>query len=654
MRRHTRAPNQASLRGKSFVVYSGSGASNPPSRLHFYDPGSTRTIYSVSGTSAGAGLLASYYEVTGLTYALFTVGSHAVNIQYADGTRFFVDAPSDIGDYTYTGLRWDYTPGVAASWAVQGEAEPQGSDDQTAAEVSVDTTNFGNNLTTGADTAQKAFDELDNLSIGSGGGGLNSGQVRDQVKAQIQAGPGINVESDGADATQTLEISATANDSGVDVLATDSARARQTASSPSFWRLAGLSNANRFTFTHEGTAYGITSIEQHKTDNTVSVTVQPVASRSNLDGVDIDINGVRFPFSRATEYEPGDASNPDEYSWRHGAQVFTATNNVAKIISPIGADNYVPGAGPNDDVLKRVNNANAWGKVDTANVDDNAITAGKLATDAVETAKIKDGAVTASKLASGAVLPTASNDTVAAYRNNVWTAEKVNSALIADGAIQTIDIAEEAVTRAKIASGAVGTDEIEDNTVSEAKIAEAVTDRLVPAGGTDGQFLSRTGTGYEWDDAPSGGGGTGTGEPPDVYRITMLAAAEGPPLVNRHSVTPSTSAVVLSDWATIALTANATAVEGVTVANNRITFAHARKCEVGVEIRTHTDAGGGAARVVCCDEGCQDRNAQYGRAVVIVDGLHEDIRKCRHVAARPGLRNQQYQLLARCGRRRRV
>ena len=345
-----------------------------------------------------------------------------------------------------------------------------------------------------------------------------------------------------------------------------------------------------------GTAYGVTSIQQHKTDNTVSVTLQPVESRNNLDGVDIDINGVRFPFSRASEYEPGDASNPDEYSWRHGAQVFIANNNVAKIISPIGDDNYVPGDGPDDDVLKRVSGANAWGKVSTTNISDDAVTAAKLADDAVETASIKDGAVTTAKLSSGSLLPTAQNDTVATYRNNVWTAEKVNSALIADGAIQTIDIAEEAVTRSKIASGAVGTDEIEDNTVSEAKIAEAVTDRLVPAGGTDNQVLTRTGTGYEWDDPQGGSGGTGNGEPPDVYRITMVAAAEGPPLVNRHSVTASTSAVVLSDWATIALTANATPVEGVTVANNRITFAHARKCEIGVEIRTTTDAGGGAAR----------------------------------------------------------
>ena len=186
-------PSATTLRGKTFVVYSGSGASNPPSRLHFYDPGSTRVIYTVSGTSAGAGLL-NYYEVTGLTYTLFSVGAHETNIQYADGTRFFEDAPISVGDYTYTGTRWDFTPGVAASWAAQGEPEPVGTevpenrqipsggstgqvlkktsgtdyavawqaddDEQTASEVPVDTSDVPKPLTVADDNVQKALKTL--------------------------------------------------------------------------------------------------------------------------------------------------------------------------------------------------------------------------------------------------------------------------------------------------------------------------------------------------------------------------------------------------------------------------------------------------------------------------------------------------------------
>ena len=120
-------PSATTLRGKTFVVYSGSGASNPPSTLFFYAPNAARASFTVSGTSAGAGLL-NYYEVTGLAYSAFTLGSHRVNVQYADAARYFPDAASDVGDYTYTGTRWDFTPGIAASWAVQGQAEPEGTE----------------------------------------------------------------------------------------------------------------------------------------------------------------------------------------------------------------------------------------------------------------------------------------------------------------------------------------------------------------------------------------------------------------------------------------------------------------------------------------------------------------------------------------------
>ena len=77
-----------------------------------------------------------------------------------------------------------------SDWAMEGNTDqipssklPATSDDQTAAEVSVSTTNFGGNLTTSANTVQKALDEVDNLTIGSGG--TTTGRTEAQVNQQI-------------------------------------------------------------------------------------------------------------------------------------------------------------------------------------------------------------------------------------------------------------------------------------------------------------------------------------------------------------------------------------------------------------------------------------------------------------------------------------
>ena len=107
------------------------------------------------------------------------------------------------------------------------------------------------------------------------------------------------------------------------------------------------------------------------------------------------------------------------------------------------------------------------GGVDTAQLADAAVTAAKLAANAVITSKISDGQVTAAKLASNAV------------------------------------------TNAKVADNAIGTSEIINGAVTRAKIIDDAVDasKLSAATGTVGQILKLAASnGLEWDDEPTGGG----------------------------------------------------------------------------------------------------------------------------------------------------
>ena len=124
------------------------------------------------------------------------------------------------------------------------------------------------------------------------------------------------------------------------------------------------------------------------------------------------------------------------------------------------------------------------GAVGTNAIADGAVTAIKLATDAVETAKIKDANVTTAKIADGAVTGSkiAANavETVKIKDANVTTAKiatgAVETAKIKDANVTTAKIADGAVTAGKLASGAVETVKIKDANVTTAKIADgAVT-----------------------------------------------------------------------------------------------------------------------------------------------------------------------------------
>lgn len=97
--------------------------------------------------------------------------------------------------------------------------------------------------------------------------------------------------------------------------------------------------------------------------------------------------------------------------------------------------------------------------VDTAQIDDDAVTAAKLAADSVITAKILDENVTANKLATDAV-------TTAKIQNDAVTNEK---------------IADNAVGQSQIADSAVVTSKINDSAVTVPKLAAATLRRIARA-----------------------------------------------------------------------------------------------------------------------------------------------------------------------------
>ena len=119
--------------------------------------------------------------------------------------------------------------------------------------------------------------------------------------------------------------------------------------------------------------------------------------------------------------------------------------------------------------------------VDTAAIQDDAVTAAKLATDSVTSDAIAADAVTASELADNAV------DTAAIQDSAVTTAkiaaDAVTASELADNAVDTAalqnlavteaKLAADAVTAAKLADNAVDTAAIQDSAVTAAKLADS-------------------------------------------------------------------------------------------------------------------------------------------------------------------------------------
>lgn len=135
-----------------------------------------------------------------------------------------------------------------------------------------------------------------------------------------------------------------------------------------------------------------------------------------------------------------------------------------------------------------------------------AITAEKLATDAVENVKIKDGAVNASKIEADSVITSKIQDsavTAAKVANNAVTEDKIAVNAVTDGKIATDavtegKIANNAVTGQKIAAGAITETKIVNSAVTTDKIADlAITNGKVADGALTVSKIADLGTSLE-------------------------------------------------------------------------------------------------------------------------------------------------------------
>ena len=120
----------ATLRGKVFVITSGSPTSLPESLSY------KGTDYAISQTAATN--LPGFYEVTGLLYAGLVVGEKP---QYAftlaDGNIHPSSRQYQPDPYTFNGSSWELTPGSVSRWAEAGKPDEIPSNKLTAAAVQV-------------------------------------------------------------------------------------------------------------------------------------------------------------------------------------------------------------------------------------------------------------------------------------------------------------------------------------------------------------------------------------------------------------------------------------------------------------------------------------------------------------------------------------
>lgn len=158
----------------------------------------------------------------------------------------------------------------------------------------------------------------------------------------------------------------------------------------------------------------------------------------------------------------------------HARGLSTAYNNTTKVLTLSGL-----GEAPTGTVLYALF-ASAPGSALSVNLEDNAITAAKIASSAITDAKIATGAITAAKFAAGAIdaaaIATGAIDADAIADNAIdagaIASNAITSAKIASGAITTATFAAGAIDAAAIAANAIGASELAADAATE--IANAV------------------------------------------------------------------------------------------------------------------------------------------------------------------------------------
>lgn len=140
--------------------------------------------------------------------------------------------------------------------------------------------------------------------------------------------------------------------------------------------------------------------------------------------------------------------------------------------------------------------------VTTEKIADGAVTSGKIAMHAVDTQQLAVGSVTSNILAADSV--TANKIPNRAITEFKLADDCVTVNNMADSAVTTAKLANDAVTNDKLADNSVGaanlmtgsvtSEKIADGTVTVTDLNTAVTNRLVPTGGSSSTFLRGDGT----------------------------------------------------------------------------------------------------------------------------------------------------------------
>jgi len=144
-----------------------------------------------------------------------------------------------------------------------------------------------------------------------------------------------------------------------------------------------------------------------------------------------------------------------------------------------------PSSGANNiQVIYRTQNVVAYDQLSTSEIQNEAVTAAKLAANSVTESKIADGAVTLNKLAANSVTSSTIADN-GVLANNISTGAVTESKL-STSAVTADKIASGAVTSSKIGTGAVGTAALATGisvTITGGSIS-GITDLGVADGGT--------------------------------------------------------------------------------------------------------------------------------------------------------------------------